>query len=219
MYNLGVFFVAICIYNKLNQIIEKLLFSNYNYNISSNRKFYISKNISKSIILFFLSLISYKTVINAALYNEWSNKSFYIFGTLYSAHDILSLYKAFYKLPYTTRLHHLSVLILAFKNLQIDYTKECIWRGLVIYTYLSCLSFYVNLFLGLRFIYEKKKMLFYSKISCFLYAILCLINWFYQIYVLLNYNNNTLIENIFFCSLIGLVAYDDCVLIKYLYNF
>lgn len=214
-----VFFVAICIYNKLNQIVERLIFNNSNYNISSNRKFYISKNISKSLVLFLLSILSYKSVTSAVFRNEWVNENFYIFGTLYSAHDILSLYKAFYKLPLTTRLHHISVLFLSYKNLYIDYTQECIWRGLVVYTYLSCLSFYVNTFLGMRFIFDKKKMWIYSKISCLLYGVLCFLNWSYQIYVLINYNNNTILENLFFCSLIGLVAYDDCILLKYLYNF
>ena len=214
-----IFFVAICIYDKLNRYIENFIFKNSNYNLSANRKFYISKNISKSIILFFLSILSYKYVMDAVIYNKWSNENFYFFGTLYSAHDILSLYKAFFKLPNTTRLHHLSVLFLAYKNLYIDYTQECIWRGLVIYTYLSCLSFHVNTFLGVRFMYKRQKIWLYSKISWFFYGLLCLVNWSYQIYVLLNYNNNTIIENLFFCSLIGLVAYDDLNLLKYLYNF
>ena len=76
-----------------------------------------------------------------------------------------------------------------------------------------------SIFLGTRFLFHKSRMWIFSKISCFLYGLLCFINWSYQIYVLVNYNNNTIIENLFFCSLIGLVAYDDTVLLKYLYNF
>lgn len=210
---------AIMAYNFLNNLTESLIFKNNKKDFSSNRRFYISKNISKSVILLVLSIISYKSVYEAVFNDNWVNEQFYILGTLYAAHDILSLCKAFFKLPFTTRLHHLSVLFLAYKNLSIDYTQECIWRGLVVYTYLSCLAFHVNTFLGTRFIVEKSKIWIFSKICCLLYGMLCFVNWSYQIFVLTNYNNNTIIENLFFCSLIGLVAYDDLVLLKYLYNF
>jgi len=215
-----IFFSCLITYSLLNSIIQKIIFHyHYDLKISDNRKFYISKNISKSIVLFILSCYAYKTVYNAIKYNIWDNNHIYIIGTTYASHDILSLSLAYKSLPFTTRLHHMSVSFLAYKNLYTDYTQESIWRGLVIYAYLSCLSFYVNTFLGLRFLLPKYKIWFLAKISFILYSTLCFFNWMYQIFVLYSYNNNTIYENLLFCSLIGFVVYDDIILLKYLYNF
>ncbi len=215
-----IFFLCLIIYYTLNKITQSIIFYYYsNLNVSKDRKFYISKNISKSIVLFILSCSAYRTVQNAIKYDVWNNGHIYIIGTIYASHDILSLMLAFRKLPFTTKLHHLSVLFLAYKNLYIDYTQETIWRGLVVYAYLSALSFYVNTFLGLRFLLPRYKVWFLAKISFILYLSLCFFNWMYQLFVLYYYNTNTLFENFLFCSLIGLVVYDDIVLLKYLYNF
>ena len=216
------FLCCLITYYIINTIIQKIIFyyyNNLNKSLSNDRKFYISKNIGKSIILFILSCCAYNTVYNAVKFNVWDNNSIYIIGTTYASHDILSLFLAFWKLPTTTRLHHLSVLFLAYKNLYIDYTQPTIWRGLVVYAYLSALSFYVNTFLGLRFLLPKYKIWFLAKISFILYLTLCILNWLYQLFILYNNNMNTSFEIILFCSLIGLVVYDDLILLKYLYNF
>jgi hypothetical protein len=216
------FLCCIILYYIINTVIQKIIFyyyTNLNKSLSNDRKFYISKNIGKSIILFILSCIGYNTVYNAIKFNIWDNNNIHIIGTIYASHDILSLFIAFWKLPLTTRLHHISVLFLAYKNLYTDYTQPTIWRGMVIYAYLSALSYYVNTFLGLRFLLPKYKIWFLAKISFILYLILCIFNWSYQLLVLYNNITSPIIEIIIFCSLIGLIVYDDIILLNYLYNF
>ena len=68
-----VFFSCLITYYILNSIIQKIIFHyHYDLKVSDNRKFYISKNISKSIVLFILSCYAYKTVYNAIKYNIWN---------------------------------------------------------------------------------------------------------------------------------------------------
>ena len=113
------FFYCFFAYHIINNVIQKTIFHFYNdikKTLSNDRKFYISKNISKSIILLLLCCYAYETVYNAIKLNKWNNIDIYKIGTLYASHDILSLFLAFKKLPFTTKLHHTSVLFLSYKN-------------------------------------------------------------------------------------------------------
>ena len=161
------------VYNLSNNAVYTLV-KGLNFNYDEERLNYISKNISKSLILIYICIYGYKKVIDALCYNVWDNDFIYQLGILYSSHDILSLFNYYNILSSTTKLHHFSVLILSIANLNIDYTKGTIWRGLIAYAFFSALAFYVNTFLGARFLIKKKKYLFNFKSSIFsLLNILC----------------------------------------------
>ena len=119
-------------------------------------------------------------------------------------YDILSI---------TTILHHTAVLVLSILNLFNNYEIFNIWHGLVLYCFLSASTFYINLFLGLRFIINRNSSIIISKKIFKFYLITCLINWIYQIY------NIYLFFNIYYVFLILFIVYDDIILLKFLYHY
>jgi hypothetical protein len=83
-------------------------------------------------------------------------------------HDILSI---------TTKLHHSAVLVLSILNLYNNYEIYNVWHGLVLYCLLSASTFYINLFLGLRFLINRTLSTIISKKLFFL----LLNNLFYKL--------------------------------------
>ena len=191
------------IFNNLFYIVLEKYYKNI-YN--KNKLRYISKNIVKSIILFIL-------FVYTIFINNWSNNNIYNYGIIYASHDILSLFMYYDILSFTTLLHHLAVLVLSILNLYNNYEIYNVWHGLVLYCFLSASTFYINLFLGLRFLINRRSSIIISKRIYNFYLFTCLINWFYQIYNIYFY------FNIYYLSLILFIIYDDIILLKFLYHY
>lgn len=200
------FFFYIFIFYVMNSLFYIFLESKYINVYNKDRLRYIAKNIVKSIILFILFL--YTIIVN-----NWSNENIYNYGIIYASHDILSLIMYHDILSITTKLHHSAVLVLSILNLYNNYEIYNVWHGLVLYCLLSASTFYINLFLGLRFLINRTLSTIISKKLFFCYLITCFINWLYQIY------NIYYFFNIYYLSLILFIVYDDIVLLKFLYNY
>lgn len=200
------FFFYIFIFYVMNSLFYIFLESKYINVYNKDRLRYIAKNIVKSIILFILFL--YTIIVN-----NWSNENIYNYGIIYASHDILSLIMYHDILSITTKLHHSAVLVLSILNLYNNYEIYNVWHGLVLYCLLSASTFYINLFLGLRFLINRTISTIISKKLFFCYLITCFINWLYQIY------NIYYFFNIYYLSLILFIVYDDIVLLKFLYNY
>jgi hypothetical protein len=200
------FFFYIFIFYVMNSLFYIFLESKYINVYNKDRLRYIAKNIVKSIILFILFL--YTIIVN-----NWSNENIYNYGITYASHDILSLIMYHDILSITTKLHHSAVLVLSILNLYNNYEIYNVWHGLVLYCLLSASTFYINLFLGLRFLINRTLSTIISKKLFFCYLITCFINWLYQIY------NIYYFFNIYYFSLILFIVYDDIVLLKFLYNY
>ena len=187
----------------INSIFYIFLEKRYIVKYNKKRLKYITKNIVKSIILF--SIFLYSIIVN-----NWSNENIYNYGIIYASHDILSLIMYNDILSNTTKLHHLAVLILSILNLFNNYEIYNVWHGLVLYCFLSASTFYVNLFLGARFLINRNlSRIISKKLFCF-YLITCISNWLYQIY------NIYYFFNIYYLFLILLIVYDDIILLKFL---
>jgi hypothetical protein len=212
------YFKCFFIYNLCNNLVFTLI-KNMNYNYDQDRLNYISKNISKSLILIYICIFGYNQVLDALFYNIWDNAFIYQLGILYSSHDILSLFKYYNILSFTTKLHHYSVLILSIANLNIDYTQKTIWRGLIAYAFYSALAFYVNTFLGIRFLIKRDKTYFISKLAFIVYLFSCFINWSFQIYYFYSFYNISYLQTLFFLFLSSFLINDDIVLLKFLYDY
>ena len=182
--------------------LEKRYISIYN----RDRLRYITKNIVKSIILF--TIFFYSIIVN-----KWSNENIYNYGIIYASHDILSLIMYNDILSKTTKLHHLAVLVLSILNLYNTYEIYNVWHGLVLYCLLSASTFYINFFLGARFLFDRNLSSIISKKLFFCYLITCIINWLYQIY------NIYYFFNTYYLSLILFIVYDDIVLLRFLYTY
>ena len=173
------YFFNIIIFYIFNTLFYKYLEKIYKNIYNKNRLRYITKNIFKSIILFVLFFYT-------IFVNNWSNENIYNYGIIYASHDILSLIMFYDILSITTILHHLAVLILSILNLFNNYEIYNVWHGLVLYCFLSASTFYVNLFLGARFLINRNlSRIISKKLFCF-YLITCISNWLYQIYNILD---------------------------------
>ena len=190
----------------LNNLFYIFLEKRYIYIYNRDRLRYITKNIVKSIILFIIFFYS-------IIVNKWSNENIYNYGIIYASHDILSLIMYNDILSKTTKLHHLAVLVLSILNLYNTYEIYNVWHGLVLYCLLSASTFYINFFLGARFLLNRSLSSIISKKLFFCYLITCIINWLYQIY------NIYYFFNIYYLSLILFIVYDDIVLLRFLYTY
>ena len=213
--------IYFCIYNCLTKIKYFDYFNRFKY----DKKLYIIKNIVKSIILFYLSITTIQ-IIPSIIHNcNYNNDLIKKYASLYVGNDIIALLFV-PNLPLTTKLHHSVTTILLFYSLNIDYNNSLnIGRLLLIYSIMSCYSFLVNLYLGLRFFINKNNIL--DKIintirimSYYIYIICCGINWSIQLYLI----GKTIFNQLFnysyliYCLLLTIVINDDIVLIKWLKN-
>ena len=206
------------VYNLSNKAIYYLV-KQFNYNYNEDRFNYISKNISKSLILLYICIYGYRKVFDSLYYNIWDNEFIYNLGILYSSHDILSLFNYYNILSSTTKLHHFSVLILSYANLNIDYTQDTIWRGLVAYAFYSALAFYVNTFLGSRFLIARKRTYIISKLAFLVYLFSCFANWSYQLFYFYNFYAINYSHTIIYLLLASMLVNDDIILLKFLYDY
>ena len=169
--NIFLFFVVDIVLN------NNIIFKSY----TDSRKKYIIKNINKSLILFYLSTQLIE-LLEQLYHSRLENEVVKHYATIYVSSDIVALLLV-PNLPKTTVIHHRLTTLLLFINYFIDYTKPThIGLLLIVYTVFSTLSFLVNFFLAIRFLYKKERLIKIKWFIYYNYLICCLINWSIHIY-------------------------------------
>jgi hypothetical protein len=186
---------------------------------SSNRRNYIIKNLLKSYILFFYSIIGSYYLYQGYILNNWNTQMLHNLGLVYSSIDMFGLL-TIRKLPFSSIFHHTVVQILAFLHLYVQYPcNQLEINLLLLYTVCSSYSFMVNNYLGNRFIMNNNKVKYKIDIAYFSYILLCFVNWvIHYYYLIINFNNLNL-PILGYYGLIHIIIYDDINLITFLkYN-
>lgn len=157
-----------------------------------HRKRYVVKNFIKgiylSIFIFYASII----VKDAIWSNKWYNNAIHTLGILYCLPDLMGLLKV-PKLHKNTVFHHITVCILSTINTFNDYeSQDTIWKGIIIYAYLSSLTGIVNLYLAYRLVCDDSSQSIHRKYklaigSYYIYGSSLFINWSYQIYTIIRW--------------------------------
>ena len=181
-----------------------------------NRRVYVIKNIVKSVILFYICvrdhLYIYKLFSNITDSNMWVLFDSNIKQSLisYCVIDMMGLF-CIRNLPIRTKIHHTIV---------ISVTLACIYQALLsievirllfIHGVLSCVSFPVNLLLGLRLI-SRDNYYSFKKFCAILYTLNIIISLYYQYTYAISVIYNYYIHGI----LLAPVIIDDLILMKWL---
>ena len=175
--------------------------------LDENRKFYVCKNVVKGMYLSALVVAGIIPVYFGLIHGIWDDTMFKILASMYVSNDVVGMFRVS-KLPTTTRLHHTACIILLIMAWTIDFDTNNTGQLLILYTYFSALAFPVNLYLGLRFLYDLPGLKSFAK---YLYLCTCSLNWLLQLY----YANEV---NYMYIGLICIIIVDDIVLLKWLFK-
>ena len=86
-------------------------YDKYDY-LPHRNKVYIIKNLIKAFIMFYMTIDLFNFILpNIIIRNNWDDKVLRFYGGLYVANDVVGLLMV-PKLPYTTKFHHMTTLIL-----------------------------------------------------------------------------------------------------------
>jgi hypothetical protein len=202
-----------------------LLSFNRNFqDIKSSKKLYIVKNVVKSFVLLYVSIIATSDLYAYFLTNQINMERIYYYASIYVANDILALLIV-PNLPQTTKIHHQITTLFLVYTLHIDYNDITnVGQLLFIYTIFSSYTFLVNFYLGIRFLKDKKnnylnEIIEYSRVSAYvIYKYSCVINWTIHI-ILLSYRLYLGIYNlhyIIYSILLYFIIKDDLILMSWL---
>ena len=195
-------------------------YNTYNY----NKKCYIIKNLIKSVFLLYCSLMSFR-LLRDAYYNEWNNEKLNKFATLYVSNDIIGLLTV-PKLPFSTKLHHLTTTCMLLYSFLIDFREDNVGRLLFMLCIFSSFSFLVNTYLGLRHFRDDKstlinQMIEYNRSCAYnIYGICCFFNWLIQLFIILNkiLSFNLGMSYIVYMVFLAVIINDDIVLLNWLHK-
>lgn len=208
-------FGSIFSYYLLYNLVDFLYRGNEYYNqLADDRKKYFQKNIVKSYSLAGISIFGSYFVYQGFFNNNWDNTIIRRVGYMYSALDALGLIVV-KNLPMNSKIHHSSTVLFSYLNTLVDYSQPTFWIGLPIYCMLSCYSFGVNYFLGMRLITPLKKMTRMIEFNIITYSLCLIINWAYQIYNVLRLERFTW-DVWLFIGLVLFVVNDDIKLVTFL---
>jgi len=205
-------------------IFFDFFFKNYNkkYNtLNPNVQDYIVSNISKSVILLLICIVSSKIII-LLFHDIWPENVWKNVVAVYISTDFVSLIVV-RKHKINTLIHHIfSVLMGIMAILFIDFNEKNIWKLILLYGIFSATVYTINLFLGMRFLFDKKSknMKLLCTSSCYFYIGVCSFNWIFQIYFIFNWELylfgwQFLLYITAICSFIK----DDIKLIQFMLNY
>lgn len=187
--------------------------------IPEDKKFYVLGNLIKSAVLLAYSPLAAKTLWLAMVDGQWSTPRIRNLGVLYAIPDAVSMLLV-QRMAWSTKVHHLCVVIFAFVNLFVSYEEETVGRALVVYAVFSTFAYLVNLLLASRFLPVKPKLaLVMSVVALFTYAACLAINWLWQVQFLWRLaRENPTLGLVVYVGLISLVVADDCILLQWLWK-
>jgi len=146
-----------------------------------------------------------------------------VLPTLYAIPDAVSMLLVS-RMSFSTKVHHLCVVVFMVVNLFVDYEQETIGRALVVYATFSTFAYLVNLLLASRFLPISPAVSFIlSFLALVIYAGCLGINWTWQLGFLykLAHSSPSWIHVFFitvYVGLISMVVYDDVVLTQWLWK-
>ncbi len=182
------------------------------------RKNYIIKNFIKSYILKYISIATIP-IIPLFIFNIGHfTKCIHFLGFLYTSGDTIALFKDM-NMSTATKIHHYVTTFLSLCAIFIDWRNpNDISKLMIIYAMLSVYSYNVNKCLSMRFLVWKFQYKELKKDAFIVYSICCTLNWtIHIIYLFYNIKNINLIMTGYY-SIIGLIIYDDIVLLQWLQN-
>ncbi len=188
-----------------------------------HRKRYVIKNFVKGIYLIFIAVPGFGTISDGILRGVWDNYSIYTFGLLYWLPDLIALIRV-PNLQKETVFHHVTVGIFATINIFNDYTHESsgVWRGMVVYAYMSTLTGIVNYYLAYRLVvidehhHRKKKL---ATVAFVIYTVSLALNWTYQLYIVLTWVMVFPAWGLYvYVILLYFIIDDDIILAKFLWR-
>ena len=160
---------------------------------------YIIKNVMKSIYLAFLSILGLFVILP-----PYNNNIVKAFASLYVSNDFMGLFMV--NLNTTTILHHLVSFVFLVYSWTIDFNTNKTAQNILIYTWISSINFGVNLYLGLRKIYDVEWL---RHIVKHIYLLSFSINVIYQLIHA---------SNIYYWCFLLFIIVDDSYLLKWLYK-
>ena len=179
-----------------------------------DKQLYVKKNIIK---FFWLLYIFNYSVIDAYRFfvkDNTNNGLIKNIAIMYCLPDLCSLIYI-RKLPISTKIHHITVVILGLIFLLNDYKDWGYLNGVIVYCFFSICSGFVNFYLGWRYIHNNPN---HCKIAYYNYIICLLIIWCYQIYNIYFRYEFTYGFYLYIICCIN-ILYDDIKLISFLkYN-
>ena len=189
--------------------------------LSETLKLYIAKNIIKSIVLLLLSLYSPIVIYNIYQSQYWNNHLMNHIGSIYVSNDIIGLLRV-KRIHLTTKIHHLTTTTLLLYSFTIDFNTNIIGQLIFIYCMLSCYSFMVNFYLGVRFFKDHRIVKVYLEhlriMALIIYVGTCTINWATQLYIMLQVilTQGVMYKLVIYSSILIPIIIDDIKLIKWL---
>lgn len=182
-------------------------------NPSVPRRDYVVKNLAKACTLALLTPVAVASARDVLVADQWHAPTFRVFGAVYASHDIAGLLRMWDKLPNSTRAHHLSVVLMStLSAVAIDYENpQSLWRGAGMLGCVSCWTFPVNMYVALRLVGNYDTL---RKLCLCVYAPTVLLSFLWQLqhvwFVGLCWSMPL------YATLVGLVIYDDLVLLRFL---
>lgn len=189
--------------------------------MTQSRQAYVVKNVSKSIVLAFLTPPAFWVMNRILWYQTWETDLITCMGSIYAASDIVAFFRMFRKLPQSTKIHHACVCVFAFINAWIHYGESTsIWKQTAMLAIASAPTFMVNTFLGARHLSEisdaEKRRL--AKASFGVYAMCLTWSMAWQAIVMYRQVEWRWWDTGYVVAVV-LIYYDDWVLSRYLYRY
>ena len=196
------------------------------------KQYYIVKNIMKTVCMAIISFFLIVAFIPNLLNNNWNDTHNRIIGVFYVSNDLAGLW-AVPNLPRSTKLHHMTTVTLFTIICSISTENEDnIGKLIAVYTIFSCIPFLVNLFLAVRFFYNKQgddplneiqikenKMIEVNRLlAYYIYLVCCIGNWIYHGGFLLSkiWMFELSLSYILYYLLLVPIVNDDLVLLSWL---
>lgn len=205
-------------YDKMYTLLDHI---DKNSKLSKTLKLYIAKNIIKSIVLLLLTLYSPIVIYNIYQSQHWNNQLMNHIGSIYVSNDIIGFIRV-KRIHLTTKIHHIMTTTILLYSFTIDFNTNIIGQLIFIYCMLSCYSFMVNFYLGIRFFKDHRIVKVYLEhlriMALIIYVGSCGINWIAQLYIMVYamLNQGIMYKLFIYSSLLIPIIIDDIKLIKWL---
>ena len=197
--------------------------------LKHEKKMYVSKNLVKSGILSYLSVMLSYQLYDLIVGREINQLIFRYYGALYVGNDLAGLLFV-RNLPNSTKFHHMSTILLFTILCTFDINQYSICRMMSVYTIFSSYPFMVNSYLGLRYLKAKNTTVdtygynintaieITRKMSYYTYLISCSMNWLTHTYMLSNimYTSRLIYLDAIYCCILFPIIKDDLILLDWL---
>jgi hypothetical protein len=209
-------FVGISLFNygALNYYLTQT--SEHYRKLEYHRKCYMVKNLSKSLMLFMMLASAPRFLFQTMIYQNYDNWWITFYGNVYVSTDLTALLVV-PKLPMTTKIHHICVLLFGMVNILVDYEQEGFHLVLVPLTVFSCFPYIVNFYLAYRWSPLPFKNSVLIQLCFWTYGLSIMANLFFQHYYVFYLFEPQYINYIYLCLYYLAILRDDLKLMQYLF--